>query len=159
MTEWQNGRTVEWRTEWSNGGNGGNGAMADGMVKWQEWRDGGWNGQMAGMAGMVEWQKEWQNGRMAEWQNGRKCRMVEWLLRVVILEAEWQNDRTVEWQNGGMANRMVEWRTEWSHGGNGGNGGMADGMHHRPAGILGFLNSLFCSRHHKQKYHTRKISS
>jgi hypothetical protein len=47
---------------------------------------------------------------------------------VVILEAEWQNDRTVEWQNGGMANRMVEWRTEWLHGGNGGNGRMADGM-------------------------------
>ncbi len=44
------------------------------------------------------------------------------------MEAEWQNDRTVEWQNGGMVNRMVEWRTEWSHGGNVGNGRMADRM-------------------------------
>ncbi len=44
------------------------------------------------------------------------------------MEAEWQNDRMVEWQNGRMANRMVKWRTEWSHGGNGRNGGIADGM-------------------------------
>ncbi len=65
----------EWRTEWSNGGNGRMAGMADGMVEckngemvewrpnggmveWQEWR----NGMVeCGMARMVEW-REWRNG-------------------------------------------------------------------------------------------------
>ena len=86
QTEWLNdimAEQQEWRTEWSNGGNGRMAGMADGIVE-------------CGMARMVEWLN---GGRMAEWSNGRMARMAEWS----------NGGRMAEWSNGGMA-RMVEWR-------------------------------------------------
>ncbi len=62
--EWLNGIMAEqreWRTEWSNGGNGRMAGMADGMVE-------------CGMARMVEW----SNGAMVEWRNGKNGGMAEW---------------------------------------------------------------------------------
>jgi hypothetical protein len=48
------------QTEWSNGGNGGNGRTAERMAEWQNGRR---NGRMADkMAEQWEWQTEWSNG-------------------------------------------------------------------------------------------------
>jgi hypothetical protein len=64
-----------WQTEWSNGGNGGNGRTAERMAEWQ---NGGRNSQMADrMAEQREWRTEWSNGgngRMAGMADG----MVKW---------------------------------------------------------------------------------
>ncbi len=65
-----------WQTEWSNGGNGGNGRTAERMTEWQ---NGGRNGRMAdrmaeqrGRAdGMVKWW-EWSNGGNARSRLARK---------------------------------------------------------------------------------------
>ncbi len=68
-------RMAVWQTEWSNGGNGGNGRTAERMAEWQ---NGGRNGRMADrMAEQREWQTEWSNGgkgRMAGMADG----MVKW---------------------------------------------------------------------------------
>ena len=64
-----------WQTEWSNGGNGGNGRTAERI---SEWQNGGRNGRMADrMAEQREWRTEWSNGgngQMAGMADG----MVEW---------------------------------------------------------------------------------
>jgi hypothetical protein len=53
----------------------------------------------------------------------------------------------------GMADRMVVWQTEWSNGGNGGNGRTAERMAEWQNGRSGYIRTIYGTRRQQRQRH------